>query len=114
MIKRILHLTLKKEWFDLIANERKKEEYRQIKPYWTVRLFNGFKPISKNIIPIKFDEVHFRNGYRKNNPFMRIEWKGISKKWFGDKRAYAIQLGKILEIKNWNELSDKKKEISKK
>jgi len=28
-----LHLTLKKNWFDLILSGEKKEEYREIKPY---------------------------------------------------------------------------------
>ena len=29
-----LQLTLKKKWFDLILSGEKKEEYREIKPYW--------------------------------------------------------------------------------
>lgn len=33
-----LHLTLKKKWFDMIASGEKKEEYREIKPYWITRL----------------------------------------------------------------------------
>ena len=36
----ILHLTLTKNWFDLILSGEKKEEYREIKPYWEKRL-NG-------------------------------------------------------------------------
>ena len=35
---RILHLTLKKKWFDMIASGGKIEEYRDIKPYWCSRL----------------------------------------------------------------------------
>lgn len=35
---KILHLTLKKKWFDMIASGEKKEEYREIKPYWVDRL----------------------------------------------------------------------------
>lgn len=34
----ILHLPLKKKWFDLINARIKKEEYREIKPYWIKRL----------------------------------------------------------------------------
>lgn len=34
-----LHLTLNKKWFDMIAAGVKKEEYREIKPYWE-RRFN--------------------------------------------------------------------------
>lgn len=33
-----LHLTLKKRWWDMIERGEKREEYREIKPYWTQRL----------------------------------------------------------------------------
>ena len=39
---KILHLTIKKKWFDMILSGEKKEEYREIKPYWNRRLL---KPI---------------------------------------------------------------------
>ena len=102
MTKKILHLTLKKKWFDLIASGKKKVEYRLITPYWKRRLFEDvFKPISRMRIPISFDEIYFRNGYNNLNPFMRVEWKSIDIDWFEGRRCYAIQLGKVLEIRNW-------------
>lgn len=90
-MKRILHLTLHRRWFDAIASGRKTREYRNRTPYWHTRL-NGRT----------YDEIHFRNGYAKDAPFMRVEWRGISvlnHDEFGE--VYAIQLGQILEIKNW-------------
>ena len=90
MKKRILHLTLKKKWFDLIASGRKKIEYREAKPYWMTRLEGR-----------KFDEIYFRNGYSKNSPFMRVEYKGIYKVILDAKIHYAIHLGKIEEVKNY-------------
>jgi len=27
-----------------------------------------------------YDEIHFKNGYNKDAPFMRVECKGIDKK----------------------------------
>lgn len=33
-----LTLSLKKQWFDMIKSGEKKEEYREIKPYYTGRL----------------------------------------------------------------------------
>ncbi|MCK4729992.1 MAG: ASCH domain-containing protein [Candidatus Aenigmarchaeota archaeon] len=84
MKKRILHLTLLKKWFDLIACGKKIEEYREIKPYWTKRLIGN-----------SFDEIYFKNGYNKNAPFMKVEWKGLKK----GKDKYIISLGKIIEIK---------------
>lgn len=95
---KILHLTLKKKWFDLIASGEKKEEYREPKPYWSKRF------IADGHI-ILYDEIHFRNGYSKNAPWMRVEWDGLHLTYFSslgeDKRVYAIRLGKVLEIKNW-------------
>ena len=63
---KILHLTLKKKWFDMIASGEKKEEYREIKPYWSSRL------IEKH-----FTHICFRNGYAKDAPRFTAELKGI-------------------------------------
>lgn len=60
----ILHLTLKKKWFDLIASGQKTIEYREMKLYWIRRL------IGKN-----FDCIEFRNGYGKDVPKLTIELK---------------------------------------
>ena len=38
MHKKILRLTLKGIWYDMIAAGTKTEEYREIKPYWEKRL----------------------------------------------------------------------------
>ena len=61
-----LHLTLKKKWFDLIASGEKKEEYREIKPYWRTRLVGK-----------RFDRIIFRNGYSKDSPTVVVELKEI-------------------------------------
>lgn len=98
--KKVLFLTLHKEWFNQIAAGVKTTEYRELKDYWVERLcgsegIGSFK---------KYDEVHFRNGYAKNAPFMRVEFKGtaIEKDTeYGD-RYFAIKLGKVLELKNTN------------
>lgn len=96
---KILHLTLKKKWFDLIASKKKVTEYREYKPYWERRLLNK-----------KFDEIHFRNGYSKNAPFMKVVWEGMTtispastkfKPVNGEDlkgRYFAIKLGDILEV----------------
>ena len=89
---KILHLTLKKKWFDLIASGEKTEEYRECKPYWAKRLKNqvGYK---------QFDEIHFKNGYGKDVPFMRVEFRGIVQRIMLGKGVFVIRLGKIFEIK---------------
>ena len=94
-MKKILHLTLKKKWFDKIASGEKTKEFREIKPYWTTRLEGKI-----------FDEIHFRNGYSHHAPFMRVEWRGCKIGWvkIGElckEKQYIIELGKILYKRNW-------------
>lgn len=38
-MKKVLKLTINKEWFSRILSGEKTEEYREIKPYWVARLF---------------------------------------------------------------------------
>ena len=38
----MLILPIKKKWFDMIASGEKKEEYREIKPYYDSRFMNAF------------------------------------------------------------------------
>lgn len=38
--KKVLDLVLKAKWYDMIAEGKKREEYREIKPYWCKRLLN--------------------------------------------------------------------------
>lgn len=100
----ILHLTLKKKWFDLIASGKKIHEFRECKPYWEHRLLHG-----SDGIPNKYDEIHFRNGYAKDAPFMRVKCNGLSftgKKWFSPKHGetlsenvIVIHLGQVLELR---------------
>lgn len=92
MEKKILYLTLKKQWYDLINQGIKKEEYREIKPYWVKRLENNH-----------FDEVFFRHGYAKDAPTMSFIIDNISiaegkEEWGAVKgvKYYTISLGKRL------------------
>lgn len=98
---KVLTLTLKKKWFDMILSGEKKEEYREIKPYWIRRLKN---PDFEQSEFIKFDRVLFKNGYQKNARKMTFkdcrisigtakpEW---SDNWQGD--VFVIKLGEIIE-----------------
>lgn len=101
-----LHLTLKKKWFDMILKGEKKEEYREIKPYWADRLLTGELPHKKFK---EFNVIEFKNGYAKNAPEMTVECRGITirlskSKWCddGERLRYVIKLGSILSHKNCN------------
>lgn len=88
--KKVLHLTLMKKWFDEILSGSKKFEYREIKPYWTKRLFNLDGSVKK------YDLIHFRNGYSKDARNMDVEFLGVCENIFENEKVYAIKLGKIL------------------
>lgn len=93
---KILHLTLKKKYFEQIKTGEKTSEYRLYKPYWKIRLMNkdgSFK---------HFDLVLFRNGYNADAPKMLVEIvkvRVIKEKiflyWY--RKYFEIVLGKILE-----------------
>ena len=92
----VLDLVLKGEWFKMIASGEKKEEYRNITPYWDRRLENR-----------SYDVVRFRWGYEKLSPTVYVECKGIQKggvgrpEWGWDEECYIIKLGKILKTENF-------------
>jgi len=102
---KILHLTLKKQWFDLIASGSKTIEYREFKNYWVSRLMTSDGRLRND-----FDEVHFRNGYSKGSPFMRVEFSAIrvvqtrhhpamNGEPLTDSHYFAIYLGSVLNEK---------------
>ena len=102
-MKQVLRLTLKKQWFDMISSGEKKEEYREVKPYWIRRLMaKGFPPKLRH-----FDYIIFKNGYAKSSPEMMVECKGIEIGYgnplWGAKpnvNYFRIMLGKIFKNTN--------------
>ena len=87
-----LHLTIKLKWFKEIASGIKPYEFREVKPYWTKRLFNKNKTVKE------FDEIHIRNGYTLDRPFMRLKWHGFTFRL----NDYAIRVHDIIEVKNFD------------
>lgn len=92
---KILTLNLNKEYFDEILSGNKKEEYREVKEYWTKRLKQ------------KYDRIVIKCGYPKSEDVSKeiwFEWNGfikkkINHKHFGNKEieVYAIDLNKKFE-----------------
>ena len=98
--KKVLNLTISKEWFDMIVSCEKTEEYREIKPYWVSRLFQN----NSNIVDVQYlasslagrtdllkgyidahrialkpyTHVLFINGYRKNSQRIEKEIESIT------------------------------------
>jgi hypothetical protein len=106
-MKKVLHLTLKKKWFDMIVSGEKKEEYREVKEYWAKRFVKainyelGFRQLNASFELKDFDIVRFKNGYAKDAPVMDIECLGIElkegqKDWGAEPgvKYFTIRLGK--------------------
>lgn len=97
----MLVLPIKKKWFDMIKSGEKKEEYREIKPYYASRLEKmvGFCESTGMGYYILL-----RNGYSKNAPTLKIG--GILKKDYGkeewgaepNKLYYVLKILSVEEI----------------
>ncbi|WP_458457462.1 ASCH domain-containing protein [Pseudobutyrivibrio sp.] len=89
----MLVLPIKKKWFDMILSGEKKEEYREIKPYYTSRF------------PSTFDSfyVMFRNGYSKKSPSFIAEVKlsiGKGKEIWGAEKGQKYYILTIINIES--------------
>ena len=98
---RILRLTLKRKWFDMIASGEKKEEYREPSHWILSRLTNADESGSDR----KYDLVEFRNGYAPDAPtvvceYLGWEWGQGRTEWGGGSHAGSplavIKLGSII------------------
>ena len=100
MKKKVLNLTVSKQWFDMIVAGEKMEEYREIKPYWVARLFQNNSNIvdvqslasslvgrtdllkkyidAQRIVLKQYTHVLFINGYRKDSPRIEKEIESIT------------------------------------
>jgi hypothetical protein len=83
----------------MIQSGEKKEEYREIKPYWRNRL-----TLQDGVIYRHFTHIHFTNGYSKNSPSFTIECNGIrigrgNPEWGAptDRDVFILSLGKLVD-----------------
>lgn len=103
-------LPIKKKWFDMIKSGEKKEEYREIKPYYNSRFSRIVPQISQCYPPYKIlkssFQVIFRNGYSKNSPkiLCRVSLKVDygKEKWGAEpnKLYYVLTILNIEEVNN--------------
>lgn len=104
---KVLHLTLKKKWFDMTDSGDKPDEYREITDYWVARLCKETPTSVCDLIHNdkgydfkKFDHVFARNGYNPKNRSWLRKWSKTSvgfgeEKWGAEvgKRYFIIKLG---------------------
>lgn len=92
----MLILPIKKKWFDMIKSGEKKEEYREIKPYYDTR-FRGYYYPTTGMQP----HILFRNGYSKNSPTIECKvciTKGAGKQEWGAEPNKEYYILDILEV----------------
>lgn len=102
-----LQLMLRHKWFDMISSGEKKEEYRELKPYWLKRIFkplgdknnNGTDETSSPKYEVRdFSEVCFHLGYTNKTVSFKIDGItiGMGRKEWGavpNKQYIVIKLG---------------------
>ena len=84
--KKVLTLTVIKQWFDMIVAFEKTEEYREIKPYWIKRLTTNceveydvaLETYCGKVLYRPYTHVLFINGYRKDSPRIEKEIESIT------------------------------------
>ena len=89
----MLTLPIKRKWFDMIADGKKKEEYRDFTEYYKSR----FK---KYAAKSEF-KIRFRAGYRADSPLMECVvslYVDSGKEEWGAPRDWR---GFVLKIHNW-------------
>ncbi len=103
---KVLRLVLKKKWFDMLSNG-KKEEYREIKPYWIRRLVYSILPEEhsgeNSNIP---DDFYYDITWNGHDPkevfkayysvFRTFEWVELS---LGYQKERPVKLAKVKRIR---------------
>lgn len=93
---RVLRLTLKRQWFDMISSGEKTEEYR-----------TPGKWIFSRLIGKSYDVVEFSNGYGNHVPKVVVQFFGWHQgpglpEWGGvwQNRYVVIRLGRVISRHN--------------
>ena len=107
----MLILPIKKKWFDMIASGEKKEEYREIKPYYDIRIGRALGSCGslsqcvpewrKKLMEDRTLDVIFRNGYGCDVPTLWATCKvriGKGKTEWGAEEGKQYYVLKILEV----------------
>lgn len=108
---KILHLILRRYWWDMIDSGKKPEEYREITNHWMARILTPRKGIDAKSFPWaigyyagKCDVVEFQLGYAKDAPRMRFKIQYVrvdvgEEAWGAPPRkVFIIRLGDRIEV----------------
>lgn len=98
----MLTLPIKKKWFDMILSGEKKEEYREIKPYYEKRF--EIYIMYQNLTRYKANYILFRNGYKKDSPTIKCKvviFRAFGKEEWGaepNKLYYVLKILSVEEV----------------
>ena len=90
MRKKILHLVLKRKYWERIYNKTKLVEYRDFTSYW-----------KKRIQGKHYTHIKFQLAYAKNPPTMLVKIHDLNVVEYKEDLAYAFDLGQIVEVLNY-------------
>ena len=98
----ILYLNLKAKWYEMIESGIKKEEYREIKPYWIKRLCVSYSEDVSSIEYKEYDAVKFIYGYTKRSMMFNIQEILVDTgkpEWGAEEeiKYFVIRLGERIE-----------------
>ena len=117
-----LTLSLKRKWFDMIKAGVKKEEYREIKPFWEKRLLD-YKAIKADVqalafkryvlripydvckdYPRGYDSLVFTLGYPKaDDPERRLEFKSPKTRIDTGRPEWGAEPCKLYFVISWED-----------
>lgn len=93
---KVLNLIIKQKYFDLIMRGQKVQEFREIRPTTEKKYIemgdDGFAKWTDdgNVVPIKYDAIHFFVGYAKDRDNAIVEVKGAHVEFFVDDNDQPI------------------------
>lgn len=100
-----LTLSLKRKWFDLIKSGEKKEEYREIKPFWKKRLRNVVLKTALSTVYEgfqRYDRLVFTLGYPKaDDTERRLTFKNPSIRIGMGRPEWGAEPGKQYFVIRW-------------
>ena len=89
-MNKVLHLVLKRKYFERIYNGTKTTEYRDVTKYWQKRIEDKY-----------YTHIKFQLAYSKNPPTMIVEVLDRNVIERKGEFVYCFELGEISDIMNY-------------
>ena len=94
-----MQLTLRicNKWFKKILNWKLTYELKEIKSYWTSRLYDKSWDLKD------YKTISIKNWYSSTSPEVIVEFGGVEKVFENNQEYFKVKLGKILKVRNYLE-----------